>query len=239
MCFHNCRENKRLNNLILSGGIYHPFAESSAALAALFLEQGIHSTVYEDMDLGLQALAEGDFQLLTVNALRWRMHGKKYDPYRDEWAFSLSAEQQRTISEHVKQGGCLFGLHTASICFDEWQEWQQILGGQWQWGRSWHYPLGPVEVQVSRTFDALESGQRMTLNDEVYTDLACEPTLTVLLESIATEQHPAQPLAWQHHYGKGRVFYDALGHDQASINQAEHAQLIRAAAAWLQKNHTQ
>jgi type 1 glutamine amidotransferase len=32
--------------------------------------------------------------------------------------------------------------------------------------------------------------------------------------------------------GQGRVVYDALGHDGASLNHPTHAQLLRDAAQW-------
>jgi type 1 glutamine amidotransferase len=41
-----------------------------------------------------------------------------------------------------------------------------------------------------------------------------------------------QPVIWQHQVGQGRVVYDALGHDSASLNHPIHAQLLRDAAHW-------
>ena len=86
---------------------------------------------------------------------------------------------------------------------------------------------------MSSTFGELDVGTQLAVEDEVYTDLRCESAINVLLESVATQQQAAQPLAWQHTYGSGKVFYDALGHDAQSINQTSHAQLIKAAARWL------
>ena len=78
-------------NLILCGGIFHEFHASSDELARVLSPLGIESVVEDDIEAGLAALAEGSFELLTVNALRWQMQGEKYDPYRDEWAMTLSA----------------------------------------------------------------------------------------------------------------------------------------------------
>jgi hypothetical protein len=76
-------------NLIISGGIYHPFDETSAALAGLLEPHGIESTITEDIEGGLATLK--DYDLVTLNCIRWRMiQNEKYVPFRDEWAMELS-----------------------------------------------------------------------------------------------------------------------------------------------------
>jgi type 1 glutamine amidotransferase len=38
---------------------------------------------------------------------------------------------------------------------------------------------------------------------------------------------------WTHRFGSGRVVYDGLGHDAASIRQPDHARLLTQALAWI------
>jgi type 1 glutamine amidotransferase len=42
-----------------------------------------------------------------------------------------------------------------------------------------------------------------------------------------------QPVVWAHRYGAGRVVYDGFGHDATSINDADHAALLRRAVDWV------
>ena len=94
-----------MKNLILTGGIFHPFKESSLALEKILIKEGIESEITEDIEFGLKKIEEGDYDLMTVYALRWSMkNGSKYKPYRDQWEFNISASEI-TIDEknNIKQ----------------------------------------------------------------------------------------------------------------------------------------
>ena len=69
-------------NLILSGGIFHDFAATSASLAERLTRLDIQSHIEDDIEAGLRSLESQPVDLLTINALRWEMQGSKYDPYR-------------------------------------------------------------------------------------------------------------------------------------------------------------
>ena len=220
-------------NLILSGGIFHPFAESSRALADILEPLNVGSEIVTDIEQGLARLAQGHYDLLTVNALRWRMRAEKYAPYRRQWSFSLSAAGREALKRHLQLGRSLLGLHTASICFDDWPEWQHILGGAWQWDRSYHPPQGDIDISINGSDGIVAGAAPFTLCDEIYTDLSLQPDIEVLLVSAPHGQAPAQPLLWKHRYAAGKVIYDALGHDAASIANPAHAAILRRAVQWL------
>ena len=223
-----------MKNLILYGGIFHPFKESSEAIAAQFSHLGVESEISNDIEAGLEQLESGRFNLLTVNALRWKMEAEKYDPYRDEWCFSLSESGRKIIDDFVCGGGGLIGMHTASICFDDWPLWPRILGAAWEWGHSFHPPAGPVDViiyeeihPVTKDLTDFSIGY-----DEIYHHLKMERNVDCLLSAIADHEHGPQPLLWAHEYGQGRVVYDALGHDADSVNHPVHSLVLKRAAMW-------
>jgi type 1 glutamine amidotransferase len=216
-------------NVILSGGIFHPFEKTSAELAALLAPLGIESEVHEHPDAAAAALDDAD--LLTVNALRWRMYGEKYDPHRAEWAYSPSDATRDRLVDFVRSGGGLLGIHTASICFDDWPGWGALLGGAWVWGTSHHPPPGPFGVVPTASPHPITRGLGgFELEDEVYSALALRPEVAPLLASDAATG--AQPLLWACERGRGRVVYDALGHDERSFAHETHRRLLRRAALW-------
>ncbi len=223
-----------MRTLILSGGIRHDFADNAAALAGQLAMDGFDSDIETDIEAGLARLEGGGYALLTVMALRWRMEGDpKYAPHREEWAFSLSPEGRARLGGFVRGGGGLFGLHTACLCFDDWAEWRDILGGVWVWGRSWHPPLGPVSVARPAEDHPLTAGLAgFDIVDEVYSGLSLADGVRLLLEARAGEGGPAEPVLWTHRYGRGRVVFDALGHNRASIEHETHAEIVRRAAFW-------
>ena len=220
-------------NLIITGGIFHPFEDASAALAKVMGQAGIQSDITLDVEDGLASI--GSYDLLTIFALRWRMlNHEKYVPYRDEWAFELSSKGQQAITSHVQKGGGLLALHTASICFDTWPEWRDVLGGIWVWDQTFHPPLGTISVEPTAHKHAIISeAQRFALYDEVYHNLERSPDTVPLLKAQVEDSEESHIVGWSHTFGEGRVVYDALGHDAASIEHTDHAQFLRRAALWV------
>lgn len=219
-------------NLIITGGIFHPFEDASAALASVLGRVGIESDITLDVEGGLASI--GSYDLLTIFALRWRMlNHEKYIPYRDEWAFELSSAGQKAITSHVQKGGGLLALHTASICFDTWPAWRDVLGGIWVWDQTFHPPLGSISVEPAEDEHAILNGaQGFTLSDEVYHHLERVPDAVPLLKAHVEGSDESHTVGWSNTFGDGRVVYDALGHDAASIEQTDHAQFLRRAALW-------
>ena len=105
--------------VVLTGGIYHPFAECAQAIATLLGEFGIDTSITEDVDEAAERLADAD--LFVLYALRWRMlNDPKYQPFLAEWAFEMSGATAERMESFVADGGAMLAMHTASICFDTW-----------------------------------------------------------------------------------------------------------------------
>ena len=91
-------------NLIFTGGIFHPFDETSKTLSKIINSFGYESEITIDIETGIKNINE--FDLITFNALRWRMlNHEKYIPYIDEWQFSLSDESRNLLEDFIKKGG--------------------------------------------------------------------------------------------------------------------------------------
>ena len=221
----------RRRNLILVGGIFHDFQASAEALSDVLAPLGIESRIEPDLDAGLASLATHPVDLITVNALRWEMIGEKYDPYRDSEAYSPPAATRAALANHLETGGALLGLHTASICFSDWPEWGQILGGRWVWGTSFHPPPERITVTPAKR-DGSDALPAFEVHDELYTDLTLEPEAEVLAYGRSEAMPNPQPVLWRHTVGRGRVIYDALGHDSASLLHPPHAKWLTESIAW-------
>lgn len=230
--------------VIFTGGFAHPFEDSAPALAAVLEEDGFRARVSFDLEEILDWLRDEPDALLVVYALRWSMtQHEKYATARAQWALAMPEGARATIRGHVEEGGGLLGIHTASICFDDWLEWRDLLGGAWRWPRSWHPPLGPVRVRVEDGHELARGVGSFTLTDEVYSDLELVPGLRIaaFAEAEGAAVDPSsgaerrtgwQPVLWTHRFGRGRVVCDLLGHDAASLRHPAHRQLLTRAARW-------
>lgn len=219
-------------NVIVSGGVAHPFEATSAQLQDLLGEAGVTSTITDDVDAALAALPQTRPDLVTLNMLRWRMDVERYSHLRDEYAISLSEGARAGLSGYVREGGALLALHGATICFDDWDEWQDILGAAWDWDTSFHPPVDRIEVEVvDREHELVAGLETFVVVDEAYGFLSQEPDLRPLLATSHSGR--SHPLLWERDVGRGRVVYDALGHDERSFAHPTHREILRRAARFL------
>ena len=224
--------------LILSGGPRHDFASAAEALTVIFGDAGIRSETTTDIEAGLARVAQGEFDLVTVHALRWRMlNGEKYSADRAQWGFSLSERGYAALECHVARGGGLLALHTACICFDDWRAWRHLLGGVWVWGQSFHPPRGVVSVSTTGIAHSITIGcaEFQLDHDEVFSDLSLMPDIEPLLMARSHDpsaENRSYPALWARQVGRGRVVVDTLGHDRRSFQHPAHRQIVSHAALW-------
>lgn len=224
-----------IRNLILTGGIGHPFEQAAPALQHILGAEGVGSEMTFDVEAGLRALATGRYDVVTVYALRWRMlGGEKYAPHRARWAFSPSPEARAALRDHLTRGGGLFALHTALICFDDWDEWSDILGARWVWGQSSHPPRGGLKTQITGNASTLTAGLDgfALANDEVYGGLEWRDRVAPLMTARADGYMSEAPVLWTRRHGPAPVAIDLLGHDAESLEHPVHRAIVTRAVRW-------
>jgi len=198
-----------MRNLLISGGPVHPFRETSEELKRLLAGDGINSVIAGVAE-GFRLLRDEDFDLVTVNALAWSMtQAEKYGPIRDRFGFSPSNEDIAAMVAHLGKGSGLLGLHTASICFDQWPQWPSILGVGWRWHHSHHPPPGYITVNWEN--------EHFEIWDELYCDLSIGSDVKVHATATCDAVKSPQPVLTSRHEGSAPVVYLALGHDMTAI----------------------
>jgi hypothetical protein len=221
--------------VILTGGpdYAHSFVETGPALAAIVESTGRHTILVDDPDALPALLADSSVDVLVVNALRWRMLAERYAQWRDDWAYDSSDAVKEAITTFVRAGGGLVGNHTATICFDDWPEWADVMGGGWIWDVSSHPPLGNVTATLVDRDHPVTRGvsPTFTLDDEVYGDLRLLD-IDILATARRTPDDRDQPVVWTHRYGAGRVAYVCFGHDTMSLRHPDVSRLISQSVDW-------
>jgi type 1 glutamine amidotransferase len=218
-----------VRNLIYTGGWAHPFERTAPVLARVLEGADVTSHITDRMDTVRRALDLGNFDLFTVYACRFSMLDARYtEEQRAEYAQQIPPDVRTAIESHVRRGGGVLALHTATLCFDDWPEWQQLIGGGWVWGQSFHPPLAVVDVEPTAEHPIVHGVEPFAVDDEHYRCLDVASGSTVL--AVAPFEGVAHPAMWT---GRPRVFVDALGHDERSLTHPAHATVLRRAARWL------
>jgi type 1 glutamine amidotransferase len=229
-------------NLVLSGGPGHDFDGTTAELGALSTDAGLTPTVITEPDEFFAALREAErgelapWDLVTVNALRWRMETGRYGHQRDDLAFQLDPADAELLATHVTGGGGLLVLHTGVICFDAEPAWHRLVGGAWRWGSSSHPPVADVDVTITdagRHHPVTAGLEPFRVCDELYRDLDTLDDIVPLLD--ASHEGLTYPLLWARAVGGGRVVTDVLGHGTASFRNPAHRAVLGQAMSWARR----
>lgn len=223
--------------LLLSGtGRYadpwHPFAETSTALADLLREAGYDVDFPADVDAALAELArsgEVDLpDLLVVNV------GLPRDGLPSPGIPEATAGLRRWVNSPRP----MLASHVSATSFVDLPDWEDGLGGRWVRGTSMHPEYGPATIHIRQDSGPLVAGiPDFTLPDERYSWLRTAPDINI--HATHTHEDAEHPVAWSFERPvpgsepAGRTFYDALGHDGASYESAEHRELLRRAISWL------
>lgn len=117
---------------------------------------------------------------------------------------------KKAVEEFVKGGHAFMPLHSTVVSFTDWEEFTNMIGARWTWGKSAHDKLGPFVLRA-RPDHPLSAGiGDFEVTDELYHTLEMRKPVEVLLEA-SWKGKPA-PHAWTSTYGKGRVFTFLPGH---------------------------
>ena len=140
------------------------------------------------------------------------------------------------LTAAVRAGSGLAGCH-GMMCdsFRNEPEYQFMTGGQWV-----SHPGNIINyrVNITATDDPVMAG----LSDFDYRSeqyyMHVDPSNRVLAttrfsgEYLADVAGVVMPVVWQRHYGKGRVFYSALGHTSVEFAVPEMAKIFERGALW-------
>lgn len=224
-------------NLILSGGVAHDFERISPMLADVLADAEVRSEIHADLRI-LEDRSLLTFDMLTLNCVRWTCTQPEVRPeWREAWAFTLSEAAQKNLLDFFAQGKGLLALHAATICFDDWPAYRDILGAWWEWGYSGHAPFQEHRMHVRDGSHPITEGiADFAIRDELYTNARITDAVSPLIE--AEWEGKQHPILWVRNYGQTRVCYNALGHGPEAFEHPENRLLLQRGARWVLKRLT-
>jgi uncharacterized protein len=153
----------------------------------------------------------------------------------------MSDAQKAALLDFVRSGRGFLGVHSATDTFYEWPDYRELIGGYFD-GHPWHQN---VRIKVADPASSLVSflGRPFEITDEIYQIrdfdehgshvlLRLDETSVDLSRDGVHRRSYDWPLAWTRSYGRGRVFYTALGHEQAVWRDARYQRLLLNAMRW-------
>jgi hypothetical protein len=211
--------------LVVSGGgrfgdPWHPFAETSSALAAALRDRGHSTTVSEDADESLAGLGQGPLPSLLVVNIGW------YGPDR------LTDAAAEGLVAGLRNGLPTLLVHSTLTAFPDWPLWGQIVGGGWTYGTTYHPDYAPAEAVADPGHPRTVGLDRLAIVDERYTGMWLDEASSVYLEH--EEDGQRHPLAWTRFWEGSPIVANALGHDAGAYRARGREVLLRRELDWLQ-----
>jgi len=129
---------------------------------------------------------------------------------------------RQSLVDYVANGGGLFAFHHA-IGVSQWPEFLDLLGASY-WGHPWNEEVAIKIDEPNHPLTAAFEGKGFRLAEEIfqYNEPYSREKVRVLLSLDVEKTNMKVPwvhrkdndfaLAWIKSYGKGRVFYSAIGH---------------------------
>jgi len=158
----------------------------------------------------------------------------------------MTDTQKRAFLDFVRGGKGFVGIHSATDTFYHWSEYLALTGGYFN-DHPWHQT---VTIDVTDRSNPIVAflGPSLSITDEIYqiSDfdyrrahvlLRLEPRSVDLTLGTVRPRFYGWPLAWTRAYGKGRVFYTALGHEPAVWRDPRYQQLLSNAILWVTRRN--
>jgi len=149
---------------------------------------------------------------------------------------TIKKEELANLLAAVKGGVGLGGYHGGMAdAFRNEPEYQFMVGGQWV-----AHPGNIIDyrVDVTRPDDPVMAGiESFPYRSEQYY-LHVDPRVEVLATTRFNGEHAewidgaVVPQVWKSRYGKGRVFFSALGHVASEFDVPQMATILRRGLAW-------
>jgi type 1 glutamine amidotransferase len=146
---------------------------------------------------------------------------------------ALDETQKRAIVDFVNAGGGFVGIHSAADTLYEWPDYGRLVGAYFKehpWTQS---ATVDVEDRSDPTTSGLGASFRLT--EEYYTFRENPRSSVHVLLSLNAASVGAQgdfPLAWTRTIGRGRSYYNALGHFAETWNDPRFQSQLAAAILW-------
>ncbi|MDA3823236.1 MAG: ThuA domain-containing protein, partial [Bacteroidales bacterium] len=224
--------------LILSGTSYgcntKVPAEKVAEVMIIAGGHGFDTLEFVDM---FNSITEINFHIVMqprANQMIVSGEADKYDVliFYDMWP-NIDSIEREGYYKLLNQGKGMIFLHHALCSYQDWDEFQMIIGGKYNTESSgvnsarlstYKHDL-ELNVEIANTdHPVCKSIKDFTILDEGYGNIEVNDNVEVLLRT----DHPdcAQVVGWTNDYKKSKIVYLMLGHDKHAYSNNSYKRLI-------------
>jgi len=187
---------------------------------------------------GLEVTSTENLSLLSAESLR------NYDVvfFFTSGELALSPSQKSDLLAFVREGKGFGGVHSATDTLYNWPEYGELIGAYFD-GHPWAQEVD-IDVEDPEHPAMRHLGASFRTADEIYQFRSFSRERVRVLMTLDTRSVNLSAegvnrtdgdfaLAWCRDYGRGRVFYSALGHGDETWRDPRFQKMIEQALLWL------
>lgn len=200
-----------IKTLLLTGGPIHDGKNIGNIVQAAMEKTGLFgiTRVHEDLD-ALLAERIAPFDLVMFY---WTLG-------------ELTEAQKRGLMNHIASGKGYVTFHSGADSFRGDPDYRALVGGYFVT----HPRYRTYQVSITEVDSPITRGiEEFMITDEQYI-VDYDPRVTVLANALYKGR--LMPVLWTKDWGKGRVYYNALGHDPKACEQEMFQKLLIRGALW-------
>jgi len=244
--YHNGAVPKRMRVLAwgdISQGYQHDsVSHALATIERLGYETGTYDTIIKT-----------DSQLITKHQVlgadgKPLLYAKNLNDFDAIFFFGvreivLTPEQRADLLSFVRDDGkAIIVAHAGATAFFSWPEFGDLIGGRFD-EHPWGIINAPVIVEdqafpgmshLPKIFDHVDEYYQIKdfSRDKSHVILRLDVSHLDMKMPLVHHQDSDFPLAWAKMYGKGRVYYSALGHDPSTWDDRAVQEMYFEAIKW-------
>jgi type 1 glutamine amidotransferase len=222
--------------LVLLGGEYHPYEAGSKMMIEAASKRLDIKADFVRIDNPPEGFPKAEKATIPSNIaiLADPDLNEKYDvilAYNQSNWVKITEQQMEGHLSFVRNGGGLVAVHSTTETFQTNPEYVRMLGGSFVK----HEPYREMHImRIEGDHPILEGIKNFDIMDEFYYHDQCDlEDKHVLLVCQSPDDQRVHPIAWTKTYGKGRVFFTALGHSVESCSNPSHLRIVTQAIAWV------
>jgi type 1 glutamine amidotransferase len=233
-------EPRKIQALIITGQDAHPWRDSTPYLKSLLEKTGRFEVRVTEEFRGATLDSLNPYDVAIMN-------------YSDEKLKipTWSDATKQALLQFVRSGKGVVIYHHAAASFQNWDEYEKLVGCVWRSNDSHHAPVHDYQVDIRDSEHPITRGMTsfMAKTDELYAGLKCLPEGSFHVLATGFDDHALyatnkknpkippgpskdEPLLWTLPYGQGRVFATMLGNDMRAVYTPGFVATFTRGAEW-------
>jgi uncharacterized protein len=218
----------KIRLLILSGANNHDWKSTTPVLKKMYENSGYFTA---DVTENVPALKAADFA-------KYDCIVSNYTTYPNTKGHRWPAKTEKAFLDYLAAGHGLVTFHAGSTTWSDWPAFGDLIGLTWQTDISLHGDHHSFAVTVTDSKHPITRGMKsfQHVSDELYHRQLKHAPAKVLATAYSAKSTGGtgqyEPMLAVTEFGKGRVFYNAMGHDAAAMSGLAFQTVMLRGTQW-------